>query len=332
MTGCIAEILCKTRQSANPICEIDKTVCPLITELSLVQPLPKRELQLDNTRVINAVPVNEANLIYIWPMYSPLQLVRRFIGYWISSSNGKGHGIHSPFVFEFVTRVLNGEKDAAVYEEIEGIRKRLLKDGSEITVEDFGAGSRVIGSKTRMVKKIASTSLKPKKYSQLLHRMVRHYQPASIIEIGTSLGITTSYLAKAAPAASIITMEGAPAIAAIARRNFDALRIANIRQVIGNFDDTLPATLREMGQVDFAFIDGNHRYEPTIRYFEQVLASSGNDTIIILDDIYWSEEMERAWNRVKDHPSVRLTIDLFAIGIVVLRKEILHKQHFRIRY
>lgn len=265
-------------------------------------------------------------------MYSPLQLVRRFAGYWISASNGKGHGIHSPFVFEFVTMVMNGQKDTAVYREIEGLRSQLLADNTEIIVEDFGAGSRVIGSKTRAVKKIASTSLKPKKYSQLLHRVVKHYQPANILEIGTSLGITTSYLAKASPAASVITMEGAPAIAAIARRNFDTLGISNIRQVTGNFDETLAPTLDQMGHVDLAFIDGNHRYEPTTRYFEQVLARSGNDTIIILDDIYWSEEMENAWNRVKDHPSVRLTIDLFAIGIVVLRKEILHKQHFRVRY
>jgi len=265
-------------------------------------------------------------------MYSPFQLAFKYLDYILQSSNGKGHGIHSPFVFEFVTKVLNGEKDQHVYDAVELVRKQLLQNNTSITVEDFGAGSRVIGTRQREVKQIASTSLKPKKYSQLLHRMVQHYQPKTILEIGTSLGITTSYLAKADDNASVITMEGAEAIAAIAQQNFASLGISNIQQVTGNFDDTLPATLSSLSTVDFAFIDGNHRYEPTISYFQQILAKSHNNTIIILDDIYWSKEMEAAWNWVKKHEQVTLTIDLFAIGIVVLRKEILHQQHFRIWY
>ena len=265
-------------------------------------------------------------------MYSPFQLAFKYLNYLLTASNGKGHGIHSPFVFDFVTKVKNGIKDEKVYAEIESMRAKLLQDNSTITVEDFGAGSRVIGTKQRVVKQIASTSLKPKKYSQLLHRMVQHYQPKTILEIGTSLGITTSYLAKADDKASVITMEGAKAIAAIAKQNFESLGVSNIQRVIGNFDDTLPATLLSSSVIDLAFIDGNHRYDPTINYFQQILAKSANNTIIILDDIYWSEEMEQAWNWVKQHEQVKLTIDLFAIGIVVLRKEILHKQHFSIRY
>lgn len=265
-------------------------------------------------------------------MYSPFQLAFKYLTYLLTASNGKGHGIHSPFVFDFVTKVKNGTKDEKAYREIELIRAKLLKDNSVITVEDFGAGSRVIGTRQRMVKQIASTSLKPRKYGQLLHRMVQHYRPKTILEIGTSLGITASYLAKADNKASVITMEGAKAIAAIAKRNFESFGISNIQQVIGNFDDTLPATLSSSHTIDLAFIDGNHRYEPTINYFQQILAKSDNNTIIILDDIYWSKEMEQAWIWVKQHEQVRLTIDLFAIGIVVLRKEILHKQHFRIRY
>ncbi len=265
-------------------------------------------------------------------MYSPFQLAYKYLNYFLTASNGKGHGIHSPFVFEFVTKVLNGAKDDYTYNAIESVRKQLLQDNTSITVEDFGAGSRIIGTKQRVVKQIASTSLKPKKYSQLLHRMVKYYQPKTILEVGTSLGITTSYLAKAGSNATVITMEGAKAIASIAQQNFESLSVSNIQQVIGNFDDTLPATLSSLPTIDLAFIDGNHRYEPTINYFNQILAKANNNTIIILDDIYWSQEMEQAWNRVKQHEKVRLTIDLFAIGIVVLRKEVLHKQHFSIRY
>ncbi len=265
-------------------------------------------------------------------MYSPVQLAFKYFNYWWNASNGKGHGVHSPFVFEFITSVLNGEQDRATYDQIESVRKQLLNSNSIIEVEDFGAGSRVIGTKQRVVKQIAKTSLKPKKYSQLLNRIVQHYQPKTILEIGTSLGITTSYLAKADANASIITMEGAKAIAEIAKQNFGQLNISNVQQVLGNFDETLPSTLAQLNTIDLAFIDGNHRYEPTINYFQKILARSNNNTIIILDDIYWSKEMEQAWQWVKNHNQVKLTIDLFAIGIVVLRSEILHKQHFSIRY
>jgi predicted O-methyltransferase YrrM len=265
-------------------------------------------------------------------MFSPVQLAFKYLKYLINASNGKGHGIHSPFVFEFVTKVLNGKGNKQVYGEIENVRKQLLQNNVRINIEDFGAGSRVIGTKERAVNQIAKTSLKPKKYSQLLNRMVQHYQPKTMLEIGTSLGITTSYLAKGKSDASVITMEGAKEIAAVAQQNFHSLHITNIQSVLGNFDDTLPSTLSELDTIDLAFIDGNHRFQPTINYFEQVLKKANQSTIIILDDIYWSKEMEQAWHWVKAHEQVRLTIDLFAIGIVVLRPEILHKQHFCIRY
>ncbi len=265
-------------------------------------------------------------------MYSPVQLAFKYFNYWWNASNGKGHGVHSPFVFEFITKVLHGEQDHDSYNQVESIRKQLLNNRSTIEVEDFGAGSRVIGTRQRVVRQIAKTSLKPKKYGQLLNRIVKHYHPKTILEIGTSLGITTSYLAKADANASIITMEGAKSIAEIAKQNFEQLNISNVQQVLGNFDQTLPTTLSQINSIDLAFIDGNHRYEPTISYFQQILARSNNNTIIILDDIYWSKEMEQAWQWVKDHDQVKLTIDLFAIGVVVLRPEILHKQHFSIRY
>ncbi len=251
--------------------------------------------------------------------------------YWRKASNGKGHGIHSPFVFEFVTKVLNSNIYYKVYDEVEAVRKRLLKDNSIITIEDFGAGSRVNPTNQRSIQQIAKSSLKPKKYSQLLYRMARYYRPSTILELGTSLGITTSYLAKGNPGAKIITMEGAKQIASTATRNFQSLGINNIQLIEGNFDETLPSTLKNI-KVDLAYLDGNHRYLPTVEYFHQILQHSHNSTIIILDDIHWSQEMEQAWDWVKAHQQVTLTIDLFAIGIAVLRKEILHKQHFSIRY
>ena len=265
-------------------------------------------------------------------MYSPVQLALRYIRYYVKASNGKGHGIHSPFVFDLVTNVLNDDRGFYPYSPIEGLRKDLLDNSTEITIEDFGAGSRVKKSPVRKIAAIAASSLKPKKFSQLLFRLVNHFSPATILELGTSLGVTTAYLASANSNARVVTMEGSAAVAGIARTNFMKLGIGNIELVTGNFDETLGQTLAGMGQIDFAFLDGNHRYEPTVRYFKQVLEKSHAGTLVILDDIHWSREMEMAWEEVKQHPSVTLTIDLFYIGLVFLRVEQQEKQDFIVRF
>ncbi len=265
-------------------------------------------------------------------MYNPFQLAVKYIWYYLTASNGKGHGVHSPYVFDLIISVLNDKRNYSAYHRIESIRNKMLKTNESITIEDFGAGSRVKKSPIRKISTIAASSLKPKKYSQLLFRLVQYVNPATIIELGTSLGVTTAYLANANPASKIITMEGAKSIAQLARTNFNDLALNNIKLVTGNFDYTLAATLDQLNSIDFAFLDGNHRYEPTIRYFKQVLTKSNPNTIIILDDIHWSKEMEGAWEEVKQDPAVSLTIDLFFIGLVFLRKEQQEKQHFVIRF
>lgn len=265
-------------------------------------------------------------------MYSPFQLAIKYFTYYLNADNGKGHGVHSPFVFDLVTKVLNDDRQFYSFEQIEQLRVELLKNSTSITVEDFGAGSRVKKSPIRTVAEIAHSSLKPKKYGQLLFKLANYFSPSVILELGTSLGITTAYLASANQNGSVITIEGSSAIASIAKDNFKQLSIDNIQVVEGNFDFTLNTTLAQIQQIDFAFLDGNHRYEPTINYFEQVLLKSSEYTVIVLDDIHWSKEMEAAWAYVQKHQSVTLTIDLFYIGLVFFRKEKLAKQHFSIRY
>lgn len=265
-------------------------------------------------------------------MYSRGQLAGKYFSYYLKASNGRGHGMHSPFVFDFITNVLNDDLDFYAYNEIENLRKALLKDERIIEVQDFGAGSSQINTRQRKVADIAQYSLKPKKYAQLLFRMVNYYQLKNILEIGTSLGITTCYLAKPGKESKVITMEGADAIAAIAENNFQQLGLKNIEVVKGNFDVTLSSILHRPSSFDFIFIDGNHRKEPTLRYFEQLLPVTHNDTILIFDDIHWSKEMEAAWKTIKKHELVTTTIDLFFIGIVLLRKEFKEKQYFTIRF
>jgi predicted O-methyltransferase YrrM len=265
-------------------------------------------------------------------MYSSVVSVYKFLKYYITASNSKGHGMHSPFVFDFIANVLNDRRNFYAYNAIEKARKNLLSDSRVITVEDFGAGSKKNKTKEREVSAIASSSLKPKKFSKLLFRIVHYYQCNTVVELGTSLGITTSYLASADTNAKIITMEGSQAIADIALENFSSLHLTNIQQVSGNFNDTLPKLLTTIDTIGLAFIDGNHQYYPTVNYFTQLLTKSNEQTIIVLDDIHWSKEMEEAWQYVRQHESVTATIDLFFIGIVLLRKDFKAKQHFCIRF
>ncbi|MGG9960510.1 O-methyltransferase [Ferruginibacter sp. SUN106] len=265
-------------------------------------------------------------------MYSKFQLTKKYLHYYFTASNGKGHGIHSPFVFDFIINVLNDKKKYDCYNDIEKRRLELLNDATVIEVEDFGAGSSVIKTNARVVKKIARSSLKPKKFSQLLFRMVQYYQPKTIVELGTSFGITTAYLASGNTNAQVSTCEGAKNIAHIAKQSFEQLNLKNIILTEGDFTTTLPPLLNQLQTIDLAFVDGNHRRLPTLDYFTQLLKVSTPSTILIFDDIHWSAEMEAAWNEIKQHPAVTLTIDLFFIGIVTLNNDIKVKQHFDIRF
>ena len=263
-------------------------------------------------------------------MHAPYKIALKYLHFYLTASNGKGHGTHSPFVFEFITKVLNDRTFYPAYDEIEKMRGQLMKNNTVVDIDDFGAGSAVSRNKHRTVGSITKTAVKSKKFGQLLYRLVKFYQPAIMLELGTSVGITTSYIAKGNPKGRVFTMEGAGGVLAVAKENFRDLQ--NINPITGNFDHTLPLLLHELSSVDFAFIDGNHRLEPTVRYFEAILAKTNNFSFIVVDDINWSEEMWNAWKYCKEHPAVTLSIDLFFIGILVFRKEIREKQHFKIRF
>lgn len=265
-------------------------------------------------------------------MYGHFTLALKYLRYLFTAANGKGHGVHSPFVFEFITRVLNDNRRFYAFDAIEKIRTQLLSNQALIEIQDFGAGSRVAKTNTRKISDVAKGSLKPAKYSQLLFRMIDYYGPTQIIELGTSLGITTAYLASANPAAKVTTFEGSSAIAKIAGHNHGLLGLSNISLIEGNFDEQLPLWLAQNKSVDFAFIDGNHAFKPTMAYFESLLAVVQDHTILVFDDIHWSEEMEEAWAQISAHPRVTLSIDLFFIGVVFFRKEFAQKQEVSIRF
>ncbi len=265
-------------------------------------------------------------------MYSRFQIARKYADFYLHASDGKGHGVHSPFVFDFIIHVLNSRNKNPAFPIIENYRKALLKDERIITVEDFGAGSTLTEGTKRRVSDIARHSLKRRKYARLLHRIASYYQCRNIVEMGTSLGTTTAYIAASPVVPQVITMEGATAIAGIANKFFVENKFNNIRLIEGDFAQTIPQVLQSVNQIDMLFVDGNHRKEPTLAYFEAFLKNATDYSIFIFDDIHWSTGMEQAWKHIQDHEAVTMTIDLFFIGIVLFRKEFLVKQHFSLRY
>jgi predicted O-methyltransferase YrrM len=271
-------------------------------------------------------------------MYSPVRLARKYLHYYFTAANGKGHGTHSPFVFDFIRKVLNDRDGDPAYRAIEGLRRRLLQDDTLLDIEDMGAGSAWNGTGApalvhrRSIADIARRAAKPARLGQLLFRVARHYRPGRIVELGTSLGLSTAYLASGAPDAKVWTIEGSAAIAKTARDNLRGLGLGNVEVSTGNFDDLLEPGLARLGPIDLAFVDGNHRREPTLRYFDTLIRHCGRSAALIFDDIHWSLEMEQAWESIRKDPRVYLTIDLFFIGFVFLRDEFKVKQDFTIRF
>ena len=251
------------------------------------------------------------------------------------------YSLHSPFLFEFYTKIISyhsktnagrvkptTELPASVeIIKIENLRNQLLQDERIIQITDFGAGSKLNLSNNRKVKDIAKNSQKSPKLGQFLHRIIAFYQYKNILDLGTSLGLTTAYLSSQSFDNQILSFEGCPETAKIAQENFDKLSLTHIEIIVGNIDQTLPEKLKEISNLDFVFFDANHRYEPTIRYFEQCLKKAHEGSCFVFDDIYWSDEMKLAWQYIKNHPSVTVSLDVFWLGIVFFhRKQV--KQDF----
>ena len=252
-----------------------------------------------------------------------------YLRFWLRSGNA--HGLHSPFVFGLYTAVVRHTGTFGAYSTIEERRQQLLNSPASISVTDFGAGSHTGAGRQRRVADIARTAAKPPQLAQLLFRLVNYFRPATILELGTSLGLTTAYLAAADSRHQVVTFEGCPNVATVARETFATLGLGNINIIKGNIDDTLaPALSALAAPVDFVFFDGNHRYEPTLRYFELCLTHRTNESVFVFDDIHWSSEMEQAWEAIKVHPEVTMTVDLFYIGLVFFRQN-QPKQHFWLR-
>ena len=247
--------------------------------------------------------------------------------FFIRSTNE--HGVHSPFVYDLITKCFKDKKPKDWYKTLESYRKLLLGNNTLIGIKDLGAGSKKLQHKRRQISQIAKNAGITKKRGRILGRLAVYLGCKNMLEIGTSLGIGTAGMAMATPNSSITTLEGCRNTAAVAIENFKKFNLLNINMVIGNFDNILPGVLKN-NTFDFIFFDGNHQKEATLKYFSLCLDHIHNDSVFIFDDIYWSQGMQKAWQIIKTHPKVTITIDTFQWGLVFFRIEQV-KQHFTIR-
>ncbi|RTY68154.1 O-methyltransferase [Flavobacterium sp. LB2P53] len=240
------------------------------------------------------------------------------------------HAVHSPFVFTLLTRCFYDKKSKPEYTILREYRNSLLANNNTIEVTDFGAGSKVFKSNSRVIAKIAKTAGISPKRAELLFRITNYFQPDSILEIGTSLGLATSALALGNLKATITTLEGCPNTMALAKNQLQKINCNNVESVITEFSTYLQTESLKPRTHNLIYFDGNHSKKATLDYFEVLLPTITNETLWIFDDIHWSPEMEQAWEIIKNHPKVTVTIDTFQWGLVFFRRE-QPKEHFVIR-
>ena len=237
------------------------------------------------------------------------------------------YNIHSPMVHDFIENILDSAIKYYSFIGIEHVRSLLLKQKDTIELKDMGVGSQSIKSSTSTIniltKKVQSRAEK----AQILFRIVSFFQKENILEIGTSLGLTTAYLSNANKNGKITTIEGDPTVSNLAKKNFKTLNLENVELINGPFDKIIPQLLNN--KFDLVFFDGNHSKEATLRYFYWLVDHANEESIFIFDDIYWSYDMKQAWAEIRNCDKVMLTLDLFSLGIVFFKKN-RQKEHIKL--
>jgi predicted O-methyltransferase YrrM len=242
------------------------------------------------------------------------------------------HDVHSPFVYDFYTELIKNENPYSDFERLDELRKELLNNTTMLEIADFGAGSKKLSANQRSIQQIARHGIAPKKQAEFLYRLVNKFAPKTLVELGTSVGLTSLYLAKANSKASLYTLEGSESLVSFSKELFKKENVKNIISIAGNFDVTFPELLKRIEVLDCLYLDGNHAYEPTLRYFELALAKKHPGSFFIFDDINWSDDMQKAWQAVAAHKDVRLSFDFFHFGIVFFRTEQKEKEQFTLRF
>jgi len=235
--------------------------------------------------------------------------------------------VHPPFAFEFIREVVFGE-DVGGLERIEDLRNALLRNGKMLPISDLGAGS---GKEIRSIKKLVKNTAIPAKKGRLLARIARHLKFKHLIELGTGTGISCLYMGLACPVLKIQTCEGSFSIADLARENIRKLGATNIEVYNQSFRKWLPGVMEESGEELLVFLDGDHRGERMLEYAGMLIDSGDSKKVLVLDDIHWSVDMNRAWKKLVKLDEISLSLELYNTGIVFIHYTI-QKEHFIVNF
>ncbi|MGY5353872.1 O-methyltransferase [Wenyingzhuangia sp. IMCC45467] len=256
-------------------------------------------------------------------------MIKKYIKFLTKATNQ--HGVHSPFIYGLVTECIYKKSSKNIIRKYRGYRDCLKQSKQIITITDFGAGSRVFKNNQRKISDLISKVSVSEKYGLLLNRLVNYLEINNVLELGTSVGVGTYAVVLDNLNVKIDTVEGCKETLNVAVNQFKKYEVdSQITTYQGDFKEVIPA-LTSNKKYDLIYFDGNHQKEPTLEYFKECLKAKHNNSVFIFDDIYWSNEMEQAWGEIKNHPEVKVTVDLFQWGLVFFRRE-QEKEHFKIRF
>jgi len=231
-------------------------------------------------------------------------------------------------MFSFWNEVVKGEYQNKRWDAIEKCRKDLLNNKKAIHVTDFGAGSKVLKGNERRISDIAKYQLQSTKDGQLLARIIHHHSYRNVLELGSSLGISSAYLA--CEAIKVSTMEGCPNILKCAQGVWESLKLDNIHPYLGNIDEKLEELINSK-EFDFCVIDANHSYDACIRYWEVIEPIIKEGGALVFDDIYWDKEMTKAWREICLRTKATLKLDFFHFGILIFNSNT-SEQAYTLKY
>lgn len=254
--------------------------------------------------------------------------------HFVTSKSSVGHGVHSPFVYNFLTEVINQQTPPAMVSGAESLRAEMLADRRAIDVTDYGIGTCGRKDPKRVIHDIAANAaLSPRNAAMLARIAAAHSTPAGgvVLELGTSLGISTLCLSAAAPQNRIITVEGCPSVASVAQENLRKHKVSNVQLINAEFSDALRYLQQQNIRVGLAFIDGNHNGEALLKYFGVIMEMAAENITVVADDIHLNRSMYEGWKKICCNWHEDAIVEMFSFGIL-FRKRVLTPGRYKIRH
>jgi predicted O-methyltransferase YrrM len=254
--------------------------------------------------------------------------LKKYIQHFVTAKRN-GHGIHSPFAYQLCEEVFYNTQRFYAFDTLNLLRKELEQNQEKITIEDFGAGSKTFKSSTRKISEIAKRGISLPKQSELLYRLLYFLKCTNAVELGSSLGLNALYMASVDKKIQVFSIEGSDKLHQFAKSLAHKNGMDSVKFIHGIFEDAFPELLQTIERLDFLYVDGNHTYSATLNYFKQALDKKHLNSVFIFDDIYWSADMTKAWEEIKQNTQVTLSIDAFYFGLVFFKSELKEKVDLR---